>query len=108
MLPFVAEDFLAVLAVLRGIFLFRRHQFLANANGRHFIPPNSPEQNFFLARIGIEVPEIAFVHQWYGRGPIFRANIQGSSSIRFFHQAVHFLVFLYEVGAALGILGFVP
>src|ERR1035441_3273463 len=33
-LPFITEDFLGVLLVLRGVFLLRRHQFLANANSR--------------------------------------------------------------------------
>ncbi len=107
-LPFITEDFLGVLVVLCGVvFLFRRHQLLANANGRHFIPANSPVQNFFLACLGVEIPRIAFVHERYGRGPILRADIQGSGSIRFFHQTVHFLIFLHEVSAALGVLGFV-
>jgi hypothetical protein len=34
-LPFITEDFLGILVVLRGVvFLFRRHELLANANGR--------------------------------------------------------------------------
>ena len=108
MLPFITEDFLGILGVLCGvIFLFRRHELLANTNGRYFIPANSPEQNLFLARIGVEIPRITFVDEGYGRGPILRTDVQNNSSIRFFHQPVHFLVSLYEISAVLSIFGFV-
>ncbi len=107
-LSFITEDLFGVLVVvLGGVFLLRRHQLLANANGREFIPPNSPENNFLLARLGVEIPPLAVVHERYGRGPVFRTNIQVDGSVRFFHQAVHLLIFLEEIGAALGILGFV-
>src|SRR4029077_3790542 len=33
-LPFITEDLLGILAALRRVFLFRRRQFLANADGR--------------------------------------------------------------------------
>src|SRR5450759_3322531 len=56
-LPFITEDFLGILVVLYGVvFLFRRHEFMANANGRYFILANSPIHNFFLARLGVEIP----------------------------------------------------
>src|SRR5579859_4361271 len=71
MLPLVAEDFPRVFVVLgRARFLFRRHQFLANTNRRDLILANSPEQNFLLARVGIEIPRMVSVHQRYRRGPI--------------------------------------
>ena len=108
MLAFIAEDLLRILVVLSGIeFLLRRHEFLANPDGRYFIPANSPVQNFLLARLGVEIPRIAFVDERYGRGPILCANVQDSGSIRFLHQTVHFLISLYEIRAALGVLGFV-
>src|SRR5580700_2413816 len=107
-LPLITVDFHRVLAVLRRvIFFFRRHQLLANTNRRYLILANSPEQNFLLARVGVEVPRVAPVHQRYRRGPILRADIQRSRSVRFFHQTVHFLIFPREIRAALGVLGFV-
>src|SRR5208283_4025582 len=41
-LSFITEDPLCILVVLGVVFLLRRHQFLANVNGRYFIPANSP------------------------------------------------------------------
>ena len=76
MLPIVAEDFLRVFAaVLIRVFLLRGHQFLADADCRQLIPPNAPIQNFFLARFGVEVPRVTFLHERYWRRPIMRANI---------------------------------
>jgi hypothetical protein len=74
-LAFIAVDFLGVLTVLRGIFFLGGCQFLGNAHGRHFITADSPEQNFLLARVGIEVPHIAMVDEWYRCRPIFRTNV---------------------------------
>jgi len=107
-LPLITEDFLGVFVVLRGVvFLLRRHELLANANGGYFIPAYSPVQNFLLAHLGVEIPRITLVHERYGRGPILRADIQDSGSIRFFHQTVHLLISPHEISAAFGVLGFV-
>src|ERR1700678_1719146 len=63
-LPFITEDFLGILVVLGGVvFLLRRHEFLANANGRYFVLANSPVQNLLLARLRVEVPRISMVHE---------------------------------------------
>src|ERR1022692_1358371 len=72
------------------------------------MPADSPVQNFFLARLGVEIPRIPFVYERYGRGPILRADIQDRGSIRVFHQTAPFLISLYEISAAVGVLSFIP
>ncbi len=75
LLPGIAEDFVRILAVLRRVFLLRRCQFLANANGRHLIPANSPVQDLFLSGLGVEVPRLTLIHQRNWCRPIMRADI---------------------------------
>jgi len=72
---------------------------------RHFITADSPGQDFFLARFGVEIPGIATVHDRYGSWPIHRTDVEGDCSIGFFYQTVHFLIFLGEIGVALGVFG---
>src|SRR5580704_5606892 len=108
MLSFIAEDFLRVLVMLRSVvFFLRRRQLPANYDRRHLIAPDAPEQNFFLGRARVEIPHGPFVHQWDWRRPILGANVQSDRSIRFSQQTVHFLIFLYEDGAVVAVLGVV-
>ena len=109
MLPFIAEDGLGILRVLRVVvFVFRRHQLLANANGRHFVAANSPIQDFPLARLGVEIPPIGIVDKRYGRRPVLGTDVQHGGSIRFIYQTVHFQISLHEIGTGLKVLDLVP
>src|SRR6202021_4117203 len=70
-LPFIAEGGLRIPRVLRVVvFVLRRGELLANANGRHFITAHSPIQDFLLARVGVEIPAMSIVDERYGRRPV--------------------------------------
>src|SRR6202453_3427403 len=54
MLPFIAEDSLRILRLLRVVVLvLRRGELLTNTNGRHLVAANSPIEDFPLARVGV-------------------------------------------------------
>src|SRR5208282_3461415 len=107
LLTVVTEDLARVLAMLCPVFFLRRSQFLANADSREFITSNAPVENFFFSGLGAEVPYLALLHQWNRRRPVMRADIQNRGTVRFFHQTMHLLIALNEVGAALRVFGFV-
>ncbi len=107
-LPVITQNLLRISISLGVVLLLlRRHEFLANANRRQFIPPDSPEQNLLFARLRIEIPGVAYLDERDRRGPILRADVQGGGSIRLRHQPMHFQIPLDEVGAALRVLRFV-
>ena len=75
-LPRFTENFAGKLIAVRGTeFLLRRHQLLANADGRQLIAANAPVQNFLLSCFGVEKPRAAFIDQRYGSGPISCTDI---------------------------------
>src|SRR5271154_1313958 len=98
-LVWIAEKFLGVavssVAIVgrREVFLLRIREFQAYLNDRQFVLADSSIENGLLAGGGIEIPNGTFVHQRNGHRPIFRAEVQGSRTVRFHHQAMHLLVF---------------
>ena len=107
-LSFSTEDGLREFAVPQGeVCLLRRHEVLADAEGRGLVLPNPPVQDLLLTRLGVEEPCSPLLDERNGRRPVLRADVEGGGSIRFFHQTVHFLIFLYESSAAVGVFSFV-
>src|SRR5271156_2585402 len=102
----VTGKFLRVFVVLfREVFILRGHELLANANSRQVVLADPPVQNFLLSCISVEVPRSAFVHQRYGRGPIFRSDIERGGAVRLFQQPVHLLISLDEIRASFLVRG---
>src|ERR1700735_14762 len=108
MLPFVAENLFGVHLLRRAVFLLRCHKFLADENRRHFVPPDAPVEDLSLAGLSVEVPLVTLLHERYGQRPVLRSQIQRRHAIRLFHETVHLLVFLGEIGSILLVLRGIP
>jgi len=57
----------------------------------------------FLPALASKKPQVPFIHERYGRGPIMGADIQDGGSIRFFSPSGAFLISLDEISAAVGV-----
>src|ERR1700761_9043147 len=80
---------------------------MANSNRCKFILPDSPEQDFLLAGIGVEAPRTALLNQGNWERPVFSADVQRHRSVSLTPQAVHLLILLDEQFALSLILSFV-
>jgi hypothetical protein len=77
--------------------LLSLNQSEASLNCGRLIFSDSAKQDLRYACISIEIPFPSFRHKWNRERPILCADEQERGSIRFPHQAMHFIIFMRKL-----------
>jgi hypothetical protein len=68
-------------------------------NGLEFIFADAAVKNLLLAERSLKEPRTIGLDQGDGQRPVFRADIHGGFTVRFFYKTMHLVVFLGELPA---------
>jgi hypothetical protein len=76
---------------------FGCEQRVADPNRRDFVLAYPPETDFVRTAVRVESPHTIADYERNREGPVLGSDVQGHGSPRLLHEAVHFLIFLYEL-----------